>query len=180
MRGAGGKRGSRLIQVSPRRSAVLETGDKKAGTGRRRLDDDSAQSTRLLLEAPEVATQPWYDFIWQSLAYDDSLVEVQKYRVLGSDEFVWKAVGRTAPGPNGKDINGRALRREWPTREMAVDDARASFLTHCSPHVLENCPIARGLRLEVRCGLRVSVEQNPVHQGTGSEHRAPLRRDQYR
>ena len=37
MRGAGGKRGSRLIQVSPRRGAVLETGDKRAGTGRRRL-----------------------------------------------------------------------------------------------------------------------------------------------
>ena len=47
MQGAGKRRGRSRFQVSPRRSAVLETGDKKAGTGRRRLDDDSAQSTRL-------------------------------------------------------------------------------------------------------------------------------------
>ena len=48
MQGAGKRRGGgSRFQVSPRRSAVLETGDKKAGTGRRRLDDDSAQSTRL-------------------------------------------------------------------------------------------------------------------------------------
>ena len=109
MQGAGKRRGGgSRFQVSPRRSAVLETGDKKAGTGRRRLDDDSAQSTRLLLEAPELATQPWYDFIWQSLAYDGSLVEVKEYNVLdGSGATVWKAVSRAAPGPNSQGFCAR-------------------------------------------------------------------------
>jgi len=154
MRGGKRRGGGSRFQVSPRRSAVLETGDKKAGTGRRRLDDDSAQSTRLLLEAPELATQSWYDFIWQSLAYDGSLIEVREIKVPGSDRSVWKAVSRGAPGPNGKDINGRELSREWSTREMAVDDARASFLTHCSRDILETCPIARGLQLEVSRRLK--------------------------
>ena len=152
MRGLG-KRGTRsqAIQASPRRSA----GDPRAGTGLRRVDGAKDESTRLLLDPPpEEGSQEWYDDNWWDFAIDASLVELRKLAVPGSDEFVWKAVSSTAPGYNGPDINSRRLNREWSTEEMCIDDARASYLTHCSRYILETCPVARRLRRAVSQRLK--------------------------